>query len=84
MGDNHEHARRAEEQKLRQLRTATERVCTLILLTDMPAVDIAIERQEARELCAELFPDRLDLYDLIYESRFDRLWEQFRDPEEGS
>ncbi|GAF73622.1 unnamed protein product, partial [marine sediment metagenome] len=29
--------------------------------------------------CRELFPSRMDLFEMIYESRFDRLWEQFRE-----
>ena len=37
------------------------------------------EKAELREECARQFPDKLDLYDMIYESRFQRLWEQFRD-----
>ena len=33
--------------------------------------------------CLELYPDREQLYEMIYESRFQRLWEQFRgEPEE--
>ena len=76
---NADHQRREEDDKMQRLRVAAERVCSLILFTDLPAVDIAIERSELRELCARLFPDRLDLFDLIYESRFDRLWQQFRD-----
>lgn len=71
-------AQRAEEEKLSRLQRAAERVCTLILVTDIPAVDIAIERRQARELCQRLFPDRIDLFELIYESRFERLWRQFR------
>ena len=30
------------------------------------------------ERCLELYPDREQLYEMIYESRFQRLWEQFR------
>jgi hypothetical protein len=41
--------------------------------------DVEIEKAELREECARLFPDKLALYDMIYESRFQRLWEQFRD-----
>jgi hypothetical protein len=55
-----------------------DRVCVLILSSDLPAVDIAIERKKVRERCLELYPDGEDLYDMIYESRFERLWDQFR------
>jgi hypothetical protein len=67
--------------KMRQLGRRADRVCRLILTSDYPDVDIAIARARLREACEELFPDRLHLFDLIYESRFDRLWDQFREPE---
>lgn len=69
-------------EKMEELKRMAERICVLILDTDYPEVDLAIERAKAREKCEELFPDRLDLYDMIYESRFDRLWQQFRLPAE--
>ena len=45
---------------------------------DLPAIDIAIEENKVREYCLERFPDREELYEMIYESRFQRLWDQFR------
>jgi hypothetical protein len=69
-------------EKMEELRRMADRICVLILSSDLPEVDIAIERARLRERCEELFPDRLELYDMIYESRFDRLWEQFRAAEE--
>lgn len=68
---------------MRELQRMADRVCTLILNSDLPAVDIAIERSKVRERCLELYPDREDLYDMIYESRFQRLWDQFRGEGEG-
>lgn len=55
-----------------------DRVCFLILSSDLPAIDIEIEKGKVRERCLELYLDPEWLYDMIYESRFDRLWEQFR------
>ena len=43
-----------------------DRVCTLILSSDLPAIDIEIEKNKVRERCLELYPDRELLYDLIY------------------
>jgi hypothetical protein len=57
-------------------------VCQLILSSDSADVDIAIARSRLRDQCESLYPDRLDLFDQIYESRFDRLWDQFREPEQ--
>lgn len=39
--------------------------------------ELAARLAGARELCAELFPERLELFDLVYASRCRRLWEQF-------
>ena len=65
-------------EKMARLQRLADRICVLILSTDLPEVDILIERGKLRELCGQLFPGRSDLFDMIYESRFDRLWEQFR------
>jgi len=65
-------------EKMRELQRMAERICVLILDTDYPWIDVEIEKGKVRERCEELFPDRMDLYDMIYESRFDRLWAQFR------
>lgn len=55
-----------------------DRVCSLILISDYPEIDIEIEKSKVRERCEELYPDSMDLYEMIYESRFNRLQEQFR------
>lgn len=69
----------ARRQKMRELQRMVDRVCTLILSSDLPVIDIEIERSKVRERCLELYPDREWLFDVIYESRFERLWEQFRE-----
>jgi hypothetical protein len=63
---------------MRDLQRMADRVCVLILSSDLPAVDIEIEKNKVRERCLELYPDREELYKMIYESRFQRLSEQFR------
>ena len=63
---------------MREFQRMADRVCVLILSSDLPAIDIEIEKNKVRERCVELYPDREWLFDMIYESRFDRLWEQFR------
>ena len=62
----------------RDLQRMADRVCVLILSSDLPAIDIEIEKSKVRDRCLELFPDREALYEMIYESRFQRLWDQFR------
>lgn len=66
--------------RMQRLQRAASRVCTLILREDYPAIDVEIAKEEVRRLAEELFPDRMDLYEMIYESRFRRLWEQWRAP----
>ena len=67
---------------MEELKRKAERLCVLILRSDYPEVDIAIERALLREWCEQVFPDRMDLYELIYEARFDRLIEQFGEDQE--
>ncbi|MHC4178732.1 MAG: hypothetical protein ACYSWU_14570 [Planctomycetota bacterium] len=68
----------------RELQRMADRVCTLILSSDLSAVDIEIEKNRVRERCIELHPGQEQLYEMIYESRFQRLWNQFRvEPEES-
>ena len=66
---------------MQEFQRMADRVCFLILSSDLPAIDIEIQKGKIRERCLELYPDREWLYDMIYESRFDRLWEQFREVE---
>ena len=69
---------------MREVQRMADRVCTLILSSDLPAIDIEIEKNKVREHCLELYPDRESLYDMVYESRFQRLSEQFRNETEDS
>ncbi len=41
-----------------------DRVCTLILSSDLPAIDIEIEKNKVRERCLELFPNQEALYEM--------------------
>lgn len=61
-----------------ELQRVADRVCVLILNSEYPDIDIRIEMENVRTRCQQLFPDRMELYEMIYESRFQRLWEQFR------
>jgi hypothetical protein len=68
-------------ESMREIQRLADRVCVLILSSDLPAIDIEIEKNKVRQRCLELFPDRELLFDMIYESRFQRLWQQFREAE---
>jgi len=69
-------------ENMRGLQRMADRVSVLILSSDLPAIDIEIEKSKVRARCLELYPDREQLYEMIYESRFQRLWDQFRDESE--
>lgn len=60
-----------------ELKRLADEVCMLILHTDLPAVDIEIRIDQVRQRCEELFPDRLDLFEMVYASRFRRLMQQW-------
>jgi hypothetical protein len=66
---------------MRDIQRMANWVCVLILSTDLPAIDIEIEKNKVRERCLELYPDSEALYEMVYESRFQRLWDQFRQEE---
>ena len=68
------------EQTYRRLQQRADRLCFLIVASAMSERDFKIERLYLRTEMARLFPDKLALYDMIYESRFRRIWEQFRQP----
>lgn len=68
--------------EMRELQRMADHVCMLIVGTDYPEIDIEIEKAKVRQRCEELYPDGMDLYEMIYESRFNRLWYQFREARE--
>jgi hypothetical protein len=63
---------------VRSLQRQAERICELIVGGDVPLVDIEIQQEALRAAVARAFPEKQALYDLLYESRFRRLWQQFR------
>jgi hypothetical protein len=64
----------------RTLQRRADRICSLIVASDYPEVDIDIEILSLRRWCEENLPDRRDLFELVYAGRFRRLREQFRPP----
>jgi hypothetical protein len=70
-------------ERMREVQRMADRVCILILSSALPGIDIEIEKNKVRERCLALYPHREELYEMIYESRFQRLWDQFRcEPEQ--
>lgn len=60
------------------LKRKAELICTLIFCECVPVSTIDGERKLVRQWCQKFLPDSMELYDMIYESRFDRLLAQFR------
>lgn len=69
---------RREESIYREFQRAADRIAFLIVASDYPRIDIDIERRNLRRLCQRLYPDRAELFEMVYEARFTRLWNQFR------
>lgn len=67
-----------EREHALEIQEEANRICQMILDENCPEVDIEIAKGKLRERVIELFPDKVGLYEMIYESRFKRLWEQFR------
>ena len=66
------------DENYRNFQRRVDRLCVLIVASDCSDQEIQIERLHLRVQAATLFPEKLPLYDMVYESRFDRLSEQFR------
>jgi hypothetical protein len=71
-------AHSSEEEGYRELQRRADSICSLIIGGDYPAIDVVIEIRKLRAFCEESFPDRMDLFEKVYEGRFKRLWDQFR------
>ncbi len=61
-----------------RLKRRSNRICYLILHSDMQWVDIAIEIEKMRQFVEEEAPQKIELFERLYVSRFQRLWDQWR------
>ena len=59
-----------------ELRRRADAITSRLLYSDEPRVDIDIAIQGLRDFVEERFPDRVWLFDCIYEARWQRLREQ--------
>lgn len=60
------------------LKRESHRISALILNSDLQWIDIAIQINAMREMCLAEAPEKTELFDAVYASRFDRLWNQWR------
>jgi hypothetical protein len=66
------------EQAYTRFQRRVDRLGFLIVATDISERDISIERLFLRTEVARLFPERSRFYEMMHESRFQRLVDQFR------
>ena len=66
-----------------QVQERAERIASLIIASDYPAIDIVIEIRKLRRFVEDNMPEKVRLFEMVYESRFRRLWKQFRQDGEG-
>ena len=68
----------AEDDVVRALQRDADQISRMIVEGDVPQIDIEIQQARLRTAVAQAFPEQHALYQLIYETRFRRLWQQFR------
>ncbi len=68
---------RWEDDRVDELKLLVDGLCQKIMGQHTQRSDLEQQMSEIRLAASLLCPDRLDLFDLIYESRFERLLEQF-------
>ena len=64
--------------ELAELGRMSDRVCAVILNQRCSEAEVEAEIERMREEVLGRYPHRADLFEMIYESRFRRLREQFR------
>lgn len=70
-----------EDERIRTIQREADRICEMIVTGELAEIDLEIQQAKLRDTVARLFPDKQNLYHLLYESRFKRLWQQFRQEE---
>jgi len=68
----------ADQDPVLALRRLADRVASMIVTSSYSDLECALAERECRMECLRLLPERMELYERIYESRFRRLREQFR------
>ena len=67
-----------EREKAKEIQSDAEKICQMIVNDECSLVDIEIAKERLREKTEKLFPGKIETYKMIYEARFNRLWDQFR------
>lgn len=74
--------RRPQRPEARELRRRADGITWTLLYSDLPRIDVDIQIGNLRDWVREHLPDRLTLFEMIYEARWARLraqgWERSR------
>ncbi len=73
-----------EEQKLSRLRQLVDSACEEIMGGRLDRQEATVLAQRVRRQAQEIIPDLMDKFDLIYQSRFERLISQYIEGPGGS
>jgi len=68
-----------KDKEFEKLKDNADRICSMIIDKRYKYVDISVAIEKFKKEFLEVFPEKENLYNMIYESRFKRLWGQFRD-----
>ncbi len=66
-----------ENEKLAQLRELVDGACEEIMGGRLDVSEATVMAQRVRRQAAQIIPDMMDQFDLIYQSRFERLISQY-------
>ena len=69
---------RCEKDLSVRLGRMSDRICSLILFSDLDWIDIQIEIEKMREVAETEMPKQAEWFELIYASRFERIRRQWR------
>ncbi|MCK4993414.1 MAG: hypothetical protein KAS13_00020 [Candidatus Omnitrophica bacterium] len=68
-----------EEEKTAQIRKMADSIVAMILNTECGFDEVELEKNKLKLMILEITPDKVHLYELIYEPRFRRLWKKIRE-----
>ena len=67
----------ARREALQELAREADRIVNLILHTSLPRVDVEIQIENFRQDFLRRCPEAGNLFEMIYASRFRRIWDQW-------
>jgi hypothetical protein len=67
-----------ETRWIRRFQREADEIASLILDTDLPWIDIELRIDRLRQEARRLFPRKTELFEMVYASRYRRLWRQWR------